>query len=211
LKAFALPFFHIFLLVDSGAALRAAELQSWHGLDAEILQRGSWSFRLRGDVRWTGPYKEVYQYRGGPEVRWSPTGRYTLVGMFQAIEGKGEFERFDESSRFFGGFEWVAPLRRLGALSSRSAVERFIGGDSGDYNRYRQSERVRWNLPLRPTTGCELLWDRAGFLTVRPQTSISLPINEHGALEITYIHDRRRQDAGALRHIIRTEFRLHTR
>lgn len=199
------------VLAACAVQLRAAEVQAWHGVDIELFQRGAWTLRARGDARWTGRYRELVQYRGGPEIRWSPTGRWTVTGYYQAIEGRAEFDRFDEVNRFFGAFEWQVPVSPRISLWSRSAVERFVGGDGGDFNRYRQFGRFRWRVPLQPWAGCEWLWVRQGLLTVRPQAAFTIPLNGSAGLEIAYIHDRRRPEDGGLRHIIRTELRLRPR
>lgn len=189
------------------AAVPAADLQSWHGADIPLFDRDRWAFRVRAEYRTGSQWPAAAQVRGGPELRFRASRKVTLIGLYHAIEGKSTGGDWDEYNRVFGGVEFPL-LSGKYTLTSRTAAERFFGSDAPGLARYREMLRLRIRTKLDPYTSTEIFFGRHGFIGVRPNAGIVLPLSRRLGLDVGYHFDWREPRYGGIRHILYTYLRV---
>lgn len=189
----------------------AADLQSWHGADFELLDRDRWSLRARGEYRTGSQWPTAAQFRGGPELRFRAHPRVTLIGLFHAIEGRSETGDWDEYNRLFAGVDLPLLRRRDFSLTSRTAAERFFSGNAPGLARYRERLTLRFPGKLQPYGSSEIFFGRHGLIGIRPNAGLVLPLHPGVGLDIGYHFDWRQERYGGVRHILYTYLRFGKR
>lgn len=186
----------------------AADLQSWHGADIPLFDRDRWAVRVRAEYRTGSQWPAAAQVRGGPELRFRASRKFTLIGLYHAIEGNSGGGDWDEYNRIFGGVEIPLLEGAKYTLTSRTAAERFFGSDAPGLARYRESVRLRIRTRLDPYTSTEVFFGGHGFIGVRPNAGVILPLTRRLGLDVGYHFDWREPRYGGVRHILYTYLRV---
>jgi hypothetical protein len=197
----------LLLPVTACLSLAAADLQSWHGADFQLLDSSKWALRVRGEYRTGSQWPVAAQFRGGPELRYRAHPRITVIGLFHAIEGKSATGDWDEYNRAFAGVE-VPLTGGKYRLTSRTAAERFFSSSAPGLARYREMLRLRFGTKFEPYTSGEIFFGRHGLIGVRPNAGFVLPLSRRVGLDIGYHFDWRGDRYGGLRHIVYTYLRF---
>lgn len=196
------------LLLIPTAGSSGAESFSWHALEAPVFATQRFELIAHSRVRTRSHFSKFDDVRAGPVVKFHPFAHVSLLGGYYFQNGDPLDPVPTHTNRLFTGVEipWSWNAR---TMTSRSVVERYIGGIRSDYTRYRTSLRITWQQRrLSPYLQSEALFVRDGFHSSRTSAGIILRPERHVRMEIGYLFDVRRAFWGGNRHALVTNVRF---
>jgi hypothetical protein len=180
----------------------AAGLETQHALDIAVPLQPRLELILHTRVRTQPVGLGFYQVRAGPILSWDVSRRFALLGgYYYAQQERIEDREFIAGHRLFGGTEFnVVESRRL-TLDQRLLLERFLPEAAPDFNRYRFRTRLTLKAPVAPYLSHESFLDRKGWRSARHSAGIRWSLARHIQIDLGYLYEQRRMDAGGNRHL----------
>jgi hypothetical protein len=191
-------------LTISQDRLSAQQFWSWHAFDANVIDAPKLRATLHTRIRTGRPFGEFQQGRTGALLRWTAHPRVGLITGYYYGKEEDSTEEWRNFHRIFAGAEATVRRSSSYALSTRALLERFIPGDLPAFHRYRHRLRLTTPRRLGPYLASEVFIDRSGFLSIRNAAGIQWRVNPAWAVEIGYLHDKRRAAIGDSRHVVVT-------
>ena len=187
--------------------LLAAGVETQHAFDATLPLKAGLELVLHSRMRTQPGGMGFYQARAGPVLSWDAAPRFAILGGYYYARQERKIDNdFIGGHRFFGGTELIAAETRRFSLDQRLLAERFVSDATEDFNRYRLRTRVSFKATLAPYTSHEFFFDARGWRSNRHSAGIRWSVTPGIQLDMGYLYEHRRPDAGPARHMWLTSF-----
>jgi hypothetical protein len=119
-----------------GFRLFAADLQTWHELDYQLLRAGRFQWNLLGRLRFAETVGDLYDRRAGTMVEYGLGNGVSVSGGY-LYRNRRDGNSFVNENRLFAGISYPI-LRRQVVVEGSSLYERHVVPGS-DFHRYKQA------------------------------------------------------------------------
>jgi hypothetical protein len=189
--------------VAVASPLWAAGLETQHAFDFAAELKPGLELTIHSRIRTQPRALGFYQARAGPILSWDAAPRLAVLGgYYYSKQERSAGSDFIGGHRLFAGTEVELAAARRWSLDQRLLAERFFSGATADYNRYRLRTRLSAEGAVAPFTAHEFFFDAKGWRSNRHSAGVRWRALPAVQIELGYLYEHRRPDAGQDRHMV---------